>query len=217
MKTITLTIGLFLLFTFQSFGQINPVLNLTWEQWYDFPNNFFILEWGEPEQPHDEIIGFNIYRENDFYIFISGENSIYNIDSIYGIISNCGGVDFLLYGNGEGFYAHVTAVYNPGGVESDYTETVWVGGAMIGITDYTTQKAILYPNPSYGILNIRLNTPLAEPIEMTVFDVLGKRVYSTSLSSENSAIDVSFLENGFYLAVFQGESSSFKQRFLVGF
>ena len=207
MKTITLTIGLFLLFTFQSSGQINPVLNLTWEQWYDFPNNYFELAWNEPETPHDELIGYNVYRENELYRFQT--ETVLND-------SNCG-VDFLLYGNGEGFYAHVTAVYNPGGVESDYTETVWVGGAMIGITDYTTQKATLYPNPSHGILNIRLNTPLAEPLAMTVFDVLGKRVYSTSLNTDNSTLDLSFLKNGFYLAVFQGESSAFKQRFILDF
>ncbi|SRX75404.1 T9SS type A sorting domain-containing protein [Aequorivita antarctica] len=207
MKTITFTVGLFLLFTFQSFGQINPVLNLTWEQSYIFPNNIFELAWEEPASPHDELIGYNVYREDELYRFQT-ETSLNN--------ANCG-EDFLYYGNGEAFYAHVTAVYNPGAVESDYTETVLVGGLVIGIKEYTTQKAILYPNPSHGILNIRLNTPLAKPLEMTIFDVLGKRVYSTALNNENSALDVSFLENGFYVAVFQGENGTYKKQFILNY
>ena len=67
-----------LTFTIQSFGQINPVKNLTWSHWYDDPNNYFTLEWEEPESPHDQIIGYNIYRENDLYIFVN-EMSIYNV------------------------------------------------------------------------------------------------------------------------------------------
>lgn len=118
------------------------------------PNNFFILSWDEPETPHDEIIGYNIYRENDLYQFISGETSIYNMPSIYGIVSNCGGVDFLFYKDGQGFFAHVTAVYNPGGVESNYVETIFVQGAMIGIENYDTLKPKIYPNPSKGIIQV---------------------------------------------------------------
>ncbi|MBK5214059.1 MAG: M28 family peptidase [Flavobacteriaceae bacterium] len=62
---------------------------------------------------------------------------------------------------------------------------------------------VLYPNPSHGILNIRLNTPLSEPLAMTVFDVLGKRVYSTSLNTENTTLDLGFLGSGVYAAVFK--------------
>src|SRR5690554_1295438 len=119
MKTITLTLVISLTFIFQSIGQNNPIQNLNWNQWYEYGNNFFILKWEEPEQPHNEIIGYNIYQEDELYLFISGETSIYNVDSIYGIVSNCGGESFLFYNNGEGFYAHVTAVYSPGTVESD--------------------------------------------------------------------------------------------------
>src|SRR5690606_10140731 len=172
MKTITLTFTISLIFSLQSIGQINPVQNLTWEQWYEFPNNFFILDWDEPEQPHDEIVGYNIYREDDFYVFISDETSIYNIETINGIESNCGGVDFLIYGNGEGFFAHVTAVYNPGSVESDYTETVFIEGPLLAIRDFNNQKAMIYPNPSNGIINIgnkNLN-------KILVYDISGKKI-----------------------------------------
>ncbi|PHR12274.1 MAG: hypothetical protein COA40_08345 [Aequorivita sp.] len=192
MKTITLAFAISLVFAFQSFGQINPVQNLTWEQWYEFPNNFFILDWDEPEQPHDEIVGYNIYREDDFYIFISDETSIYNIETINGIESNCGGVDFLLYNGGGGFNAHVTAVYNPGPVESDYIETVYVGGAVINVEDFNYQKAIIYPNPSNGIINIgnkNLN-------KILVYDISGKKIRELPA---NPQIDLSDISKGIYL------------------
>jgi hypothetical protein len=192
MKTIILTFAFSLLFAFQSIGQINPIQNLSWEQWYDFPNNFFIMAWDEPEQPHDELIGYNIYRENDFYIFISGETSIYNVDSIYGIVSNCGGDDFLLYGNGGGFYAHVTAVYNPGEVESDYFETVYVGGAVVGTKDFNNQKVVLYPNPSKGIINIE-NKNLDK---IVIYDLSGRIIREMKPQPQ---IDLSNISKGVYI------------------
>lgn len=191
MKTITLTFAISLIFSLQSIGQINPVQNLTWEQWYEFPNNFFILDWDEPEQPHDEIVGYNIYREDDFYIFISDETSIYNIETIYGIESNCGGVDFLLYNGGE-FYAHVTAVYNPGPVESDYIETVYIGGAVINVEDFNNQKVMVYPNPSKGIINIE-NKNLDKII---IFDISGRIIKEMKSQSQ---IDLTDISKGVYI------------------
>ena len=74
----------------------------------------------------------------------------------------------------------------------------------LGILENTLEANILlYPNPTNGILNVRLNTPLAAPIAMTVFDVLGKRVYSASLNLENTALNMGSLGNGVYAAVFK--------------
>lgn len=193
MKTITLTFAISLTFVFQSIGQINPTQNLTWAQWYEFPNNFFILDWDEPEQPHNEIIGYNIYRENDFYLFISDETSIYNIeDPILGIISNCGGLDFLFYNNGEGFYAHVTAVYNPGAIESDYTETVFVNEPVININEFENQKPVIYPNPSNGVINIETKNFN----KILIYDITGKKIRELPASSQ---IDLSDISKGLYL------------------
>lgn len=193
MKTITLTFAISLVFAFQSIGQINPVQNLNWEQWYESPNNFFILSWDEPEQPHDEIIGYNIYRENDFYLFISGETSIYNIeDPVNGIVSNCGGEDFLFYNNGEGFFTHVTAVYNPGAVESDYIETEYIEGPLLETENLNNQKPIIYPNPSKGILNIG-NKDLNK---ILIYDFSGKKIEELTATPQ---IDLSDISKGIYL------------------
>ena len=74
----------------------------------------------------------------------------------------------------------------------------------LGVSGNNLEASILlYPNPSHGILNIRLNTPLDEPLAMTVFDVFGKKVYSTSLNTENTTLDLGFLGSGVYVAVFR--------------
>ena len=190
MKTITLTFTIFLTFIFQSIGQINPVNNLTWNHWYEFQHNFFTLEWEEPDLPHDELIGYNVYRENELFIFIN-ETSIYNIyDSVYGIVSNCGGEDFLFYGI-DGFTAYVTAVYNPGQIEST-SEAIGIDGPLLIINDVKKPKAILYPNPTNGILNIG-NKNL---IKIQIFDLTGKVIKEFN---PNSLVDLSNFSKGIYL------------------
>lgn len=191
MRTILLTLATIFTFISSGIGQINPIQNLTWQHWYDMPNNFFILSWDEPETPHDEIFGYNIYRENDLYLFLSNETSIYNMESIYGIVSNCGGEDFLFYNDFQGFFAHVTAVYADE-VESDFIETVWVEGAMIGIPDNKYAKSRIYPNPSRGIINIE-----NENIDrFIIYDISGRIIKEMDPTSQ---IDLSDFAKGVYL------------------
>ncbi|MGB3342865.1 MAG: T9SS type A sorting domain-containing protein [Aequorivita sp.] len=185
MKTITLAIAFFVGFILPSSGQINPISNLTWMQYYDMPYNYFQMNWDEPASPHDELIGYNVYREDELYRFQT-ENSLYNLENG----SNCG-EDFLMFRGGEEFYAHVTAVYNPGPVESDYTETVLVLGAAIKVEDFEYQKAIIYPNPSNGIMNIG-NVDLNI---IQIYNIAGKKIKELTPQSQ---IDLSDISKGIY-------------------
>jgi len=186
MKKLILTFAITLSFVFQSFGQINPIENLTWWQWYDFPINYFILEWEEPQMPHDDLIGYNVYREDELYRF-QEETSLYNLVES----SNCE-EEFLLYNGGSGFYAHVTAVYNPDETESTYTQTVWVDGYALNIIEAKQNMPILYPNPTTGILNIG-----NENIDKIIlFDINGKMI---SEIKPKSQIDLSIFTKGIYM------------------
>ena len=182
MKAIILTIGLFSICGFESIAQINPISNLTWEHTYINMENDFELRWDEPIFPRDSLLGYNVYREDELYRFQT-ETSLNSL--------NCG-IDFLSYGSGGGFYAHVTAVYYPGPVESGYTETVFVDEAFIGITDNTIQKAILYPNPSKGVINIGNNYLN----EIQIYDMAGKRIKQLE---PQAIIDLSDIPKGIYL------------------
>ncbi len=66
---------------------------------------------------------------------------------------------------------------------------------------------VLYPNPSHGKFTVNLNSLSEENMELTIFDVLGKIVYNTSLNSQTSTLDLSFLHAGIYEAVFKNEKT----------
>lgn len=180
------TLIIFLIFFIKSYGQINPIQNLTWDAYYEFPNNYFILEWDEPELPHDELIGYNVYREDELYRF-QIETSLYNLPEG----SNCDEL-FLLFNEGESFYAHVTAVYNPGEVESDYTETVFIEGLALGTDDFNKQQLIFYPNPTSGLLHIVNNSFN----KIQVFNLIGNQLKEFNSDTQ---IDLSSLTKGIYI------------------
>lgn len=185
MKTTALTFLVILGFLLQASGQVNPVTNLTWYQYYISPNNYFELSWDEPDAPHDELFGYNVYAGDELYRFQT-ENSLYNLEDG----SNCD-IDFLMFYGGDEFYAHVTAVYNPGPIESDFTETVLIEGAAIIVEAYKFQKALLYPNPSKGILNI-------ENIDLDIiqlYNTAGKKIRELHPQTQ---IDLSDISKGIY-------------------
>ena len=186
MRRIILTLIIFLIFIIDSFGQINPIQNLTWEHEYVFPNNYFTLAWDEPMLPHNELVGYNVYRENELYRFQT-ENSLFNLEQA----TNCG-EDFLIFGNGEPFVVHVTAIYNPNQMESTFTETVMIEGPLLNNPEFEKTNAILYPNPTNGILNIG-NKDLSN---ILIFDISGKVVKEFKPQSK---IDLSDISKGLYL------------------
>ena len=194
MKTKLLIFVFFIAFIFNSFGQNNPVENLTWSQSYENMHNFFQLNWDEPLQPHNELIGYNIYRNDELYRFQT-ERTLYNIYTpLYGFVSNCD-VDFLLYPNQPNeseFDIHVTAVYNPGPIESIFLQTVHCYGAALTTTNFIREKAVVFPNPTNGLLNIGI----INLEKIIVYDISGKVI---SVFAPKSQIDISNLSKGLYI------------------
>lgn len=185
MNKITLAF-VFLLMAFSSDAQNNPVTNLTWQQEYVFMHNYFELLWEEPATPHDELIGYNVYREQELFRFQT-ENSLHNLY----LGSNCG-EGFLTYGdNPNGFEAHVTAVY-AGGTESDYIQTAWISPPALKNESFEKQQAALYPNPTSGLLNI----DYPNPTQIIVCDVSGKKVREFKPEAQ---IDLEDFPKGMYL------------------
>ena len=193
MKQKLLTFILFLVSTFPLIAQINPVQNLSWSHGYDYGNNYFTLAWEEPEEPHDNLVGYNVYRENDLFIFVTG-TSIYNIESPvnpdYG--SNCGGESFLFYGNGvDDFTAFVTAVYGSEKIESA-PQSIQVDGPLLSTLKSQKEKFIIYPNPSDGLVNIQNEVLKA----IQVFDLNGRMIKQFEPSNQ---IDLSEISKGIYV------------------
>ncbi len=177
------------------FAQLNPVQNLSWMHYYDYPNNFFELQWEAPAQPHDELLGYKVYRNNELYRFQT-ETSVYYLNTqVFGIVTNCT-TDFLSINNQgqpstNGFDMHVTAVYSSG-AESDYLQTEHCVGPLLAATNFMQKQPLVYPNPTSGVLFL---------INQSFDEVL---VYSTSgqmvlREQHKSQLDLSSLPKGLYV------------------
>jgi hypothetical protein len=197
MKRKILQSCLFVLFQVGAFAQINPVENLTWSHWYEYPRNYFELSWDEPAQPHGELIGYNVYRNNELYRFQT-ERTIYNFwTQIMGVVTNCDGEMFLGMDNQGNYYAqgiemHVTAVYQPNQTESGFVQSVFDDGLLLPNKTFASKKAVVYPNPTRQILHIDQD----HLEKIMLYDVSGQFIQSFEPSNQ---INVGHLPTGIYL------------------
>ena len=113
----------------------------------------------------------------------------------------------------EIFDANNTSLYNlPAG---NFGTTLAKTNALktsspLNTVSNSVQKINLTPNPSNGIFN--LNT--LEPVLVTVFDVLGKSVY-TSNNQTSTTINLTGLNKGIYLAKIIGENINTTEKLIL--
>lgn len=167
-------------------AQINPVTNLTWGQRYDSPNTYFNMEWDAPVS-QDNLVGYNVYRGNQFYRF---QTDIFLCHDIPPTAPPCQNApESFLYA--APFWAHVTAVYE-NNIESTYTDSVLVQGALIGINEVIyNKKPLFYPNPTTGKLNIDYK----DIQQILIFGLNGKLIAKFETSPQ---IDLSGIPKGLY-------------------
>lgn len=169
------------------FGQVNSVQNLQWNHYYDYSNyqNIFSLSWQEPATPHNELIGYNIYRGNELYKFQTSTTIGCNPD--WGITSGC---DFINYNSGGSFTGSVKAVYE-GNIESE-SFSFQVGGIMLAVSDSRLKSLRIFPNPAKD------NLTFSEEISnIKITDFSGKVV--KQITSSEKSIDVSNFIKGIYI------------------
>jgi hypothetical protein len=96
-------------------------------------------------------------------------------------------------------------------VTTIYTVTVsdassCIGSALITIDVSTCTNIIetidnsisVFPNPSYGIINIVLTSTFANNSSVAIYDAIGKLVFTQDLGSEMNTLNISELKNGMY-------------------
>lgn len=77
----------------------------------------------------------------------------------------------------------------------------------------TYNEFTLTPNPAKSKLHMRLPQSF-ENAEVTIYDVLGKKVYARTLSALSSSIDVSKWNNGIYLVRVSNGTTTQTKRFI---
>ncbi|ARV05371.1 hypothetical protein BTO04_01095 [Polaribacter sp. SA4-10] len=78
-------------------------------------------------------------------------------------------------------------------------------GAVLETQTFNSLGIVMYPNPAKGVVSIKFNnTP---QLEVTLFDVLGRKVVSKMLQKDNNDIDVSKLVAGTYIVQMKNENN----------
>ena len=70
--------------------------------------------------------------------------------------------------------------------------------ATDGITENSTQKILVYPNPTTGVFTIECKNTNLDACSFRIYDVFGKLLISNNLTNENCTIDLSSLPDGIY-------------------
>ena len=75
-----------------------------------------------------------------------------------------------------------------------------VYNGIAAITNYDGSGLTLYPNPTTGIVTIRLNPETCNSTpEIQLFDIYGRRLQSVSVTGENTQVDLSHYSTGVYI------------------
>jgi PKD repeat protein len=90
----------------------------------------------------------------------------------------------------------------------------------VGLTDVMNLDGFMsiYPNPSFGKINLRLAGSQSEPVEIMVYDMIGKLVHETQIQGNNlqaNELDLTTQPKGFYLIKVQSGEKVFARKIQI--
>lgn len=94
--------------------------------------------------------------------------------------------------------------------KADGFQFVVIDGSSVLSTDeaFKEIELTIYPNPSNGMVNLKLDLPSRESGTITVTDLTGKKVFQEgAISNENVTLDMTAIPSGIYLVQFKGTES----------
>ncbi|MEX1187913.1 MAG: T9SS type A sorting domain-containing protein [Bacteroidia bacterium] len=86
-------------------------------------------------------------------------------------------------------------------------------GSITSLEETSESNFSIFPNPTSGIVNIRVNDLQIEG-QIFIYNMLGQEVLNSAMSSNYSSLDLSYLPKGVYYTIFQ-LNGSFLQKKLV--
>lgn len=129
-----------------------------------------------------------------------GNNQTINVPTIT-VTDDCYTFNLIdTYGDGggpvslvdsDGLVIYSTAGNYGSGESTNFSTT----GNPLSLNDNTLDQVVLYPNPTYGIVNVKANSP----VSLSVFDITGKLIESFEGVNNGENIDLSTLQAGMYL------------------
>ena len=204
MKTKLLTI-FFLLTVVFSFSQTETI-SITW--------NFFSI----PDSEEDSVVNTDITIEEGDTVDWVFEGFGHNVKSVPRGTFGTPGDDTVFY---DAPYTYSFTFNDIGIFDFEcfphsslmYGTITVVAEGTLSIKEVSMVDFSIYPNPSKSKLNISL-VQNNNATKVEVFDILGKRIYSQSLSSMNSSINVLRWNTGVYLVKITSDIGTQTKRFV---
>jgi len=160
MRTYKLILTIWILVSSMTFfGQVNPINDLYYQQTYWYQNyncpsfNCFEISWTQPNSSNDTLLGYNIYRNSDFWIYTE------ETEVTCSGYSPCEYSDFY---DPWPFWITVRAVYNSDSILSIANDSVFVNDLMINIDEIKKNEITLLKNPISIGENISFLIPNSE-------------------------------------------------------
>jgi len=87
--------------------------------------------------------------------------------------------------------------------------------APSGVSDLLSETSLsLYPNPSYGHLNISLEKFSGEPVDVTIYNIRGKEVMKTRITSAQTTFDIVDFAPGTYVIRMESGDETATRKFV---
>ncbi len=121
------------------------------------------------------------------------------------------------YGDGMSpgnFKVFANGVQIPGISGGTFTNSITKSFAVIqslSTSDFSKNKFSVYPNPSNGYLKIQTELP----VNISLIDILGKVVFTATNVSNQSELNLTSLQKGFYLAKITGENFNYSEKLIL--
>jgi len=216
LQVILSSIAFVLLFNISVFAQFNPVSDLQYEQSYDYGNSFcpsyncFYLSWGLPDISSDTLLGYNVYRNDELYLFT--ESACISCDGM----GPCGFGDFYdLFP----FWVKVKAVYNTEQIESIANDSIHVCDFMINIDKIDFYDINLLKNPISVGENITLFFPDSDGDYLIKVLSLNGQLIKEHRISKNSPGSTSFssinMTAGIYIINIETKCKTISKKLII--
>ncbi|MDG4716216.1 FG-GAP-like repeat-containing protein [Winogradskyella marincola] len=115
-------------------------------------------------------------------------------------------------GNATNYFWSVSAV------DTSFVESTEATSETLSINNFETNTFSIFPNPSNdGIIDLKFSdeTLYSEKNQINVYSTTGQKVYSTSISTNTSQINLSELNSGIYIIEITSGNNSFTKKLVL--